>query len=569
MAISILLMMLAFAIATSGCVHPSEPQPPIVDPPDGPNSGTSEDPNDPNNPEEPEYAIKCFQDGFTLPSLETPDFQRDIKKVATSPTGIQFIDYPKGYMMNVPAGMEFDFTCSPDYTRIYGESLEIRVSRDTSPYAEVDWWLSTLPNEFITDETYREANDIAVHEDDWVDIGGWRVRLFTLTRTPAEGSAHTQNSYAYAYIHTEGITYFTIHFRANTQETLKSAVSPVIASFQVFEPQGNSVYNLDYRPVLPQWSEETAAVYEKIRHADEILWGFFTPNPFTPEGKAKRQEVEEELEFEFPVIMWYRYIGHEFPIEGMQDAYDEGELVEMTYQIGGDMYGRNPNFDVLDGLMEDDIRMFARGAKEFGHPFLFRLNNEMNSTWVSYSGHLSLCDPDIFIQNWRTVYRIFQEEGVDNAIWVWNPNDVSFPPCRWNSHVAYYPGNEYVHMIGLTGYNTGNYFKNVTGERWRSFTEIYDRLWSMYKDIYAEFPWIITEFACSSEGGDKEQWIGDMFDNLPRYENIKIAVWWSYYDPDPREATYGTPARKYWLDEEPRYLEAFKRGLERTQPEAE
>ena len=398
------------------------------------------DSEDPENPDVPEYYIRCYQDGTLLPESSTPDFSRDIKKIAAGPSGIQLIDYPKGYMVNVPTGMKFDFSCSPDYTRIYGKNLEIRISRDTSPYAEVKWWISTLPNEYITDKTYREANDITVYEDGWTDIGGWRVRLFRLTRTPSEGSAWTQNSYAYAYIHTAGLTYFTLHFRSDSQDTLEAVVRSVIGSFQTFEPQGKSTYKLDFHPVLPKWSEETAALYERIRGLDHILWGFFTPNPFTPEGKAKRQEVEERLDFEFPVIMWYRYLGHEFPLDGMLDAYAEGKLVELTYQIGGDLYGRNPNFDVLDGKMLDDIRMFARGAKEFGHPFLFRLNNEMNSTWVSYSGHLSLCDPDIFIEIWRTVYRIFQEEGVDNAIWIWNPNDVSYPPCKWNSHVAYYPG---------------------------------------------------------------------------------------------------------------------------------
>ncbi len=50
-------------------------------------------------------------------------------------------------------------------------------------------------------------------------------------------------------------------------------------------------------------------MYDRIRGLDHILWGFFTPNPFTPEGKAKRQEVEEKLDFEFPVNMWYRYLA--------------------------------------------------------------------------------------------------------------------------------------------------------------------------------------------------------------------------------------------------------------------
>jgi mannan endo-1,4-beta-mannosidase len=509
-------------------------------------------------------SITYYQDGLLLPRSETPDFGRDVKRISTTDEFIQLTDYPKGYAITVPRGMEFDFSCSPDFTRIYGEDLEIRIGRDSSPYLDVTGWLNSLPNEFIADEGYRKANDISVNEDGWTEVGGRDTRIFSLTRTPRPESEVAHNSYTYAYIKTGGLTYYTVHFRYDSFERNKDRIREILNSLVFFAPQGAAAYNLDFKPVLPNWNDETAALYEALRTGDTILWGFFTPNPFTPEGKAKIKEVEEKLEYEFPVIMWYRYLGHEFPIDGMLEAYESGKIVEMTLQVAGDMYGRNPNFEVLDGRLEEDIRKFARGAREFDKPFLMRLNNEMNSTWVSYSGHLCLNDPDIFKAVWRKVYDIFQEEGVDNAIWIWNPNDVSYPPCRWNSHVAYYPGNEYVQMIGLTGYNTGDYFRDVTGERWRSFTEIYDRLWDMYKDIYAEFPWIITEFACSSVGGDKKAWIEEMFNTISKYTNIKIAVWWSYYDPDPREATYGTPARRYWLDEKPEYLEAFKKGLERT-----
>jgi mannan endo-1,4-beta-mannosidase len=509
-------------------------------------------------------SIAYYQDGLPLTSSETPAFRRDVKRISSTHELTQLTDYPKGYAITVPQGMEFDFTCSPDFTRIYGEDLEIRLGRDSSPYLDVTGWLNSLPNEFITDEGYRKANDITVNEDGWTEVGGRETRIFSLMRTPSPESRVFHNTYTYAYIKTGGLSYYTVHFRYKSFDEQKDVVRDILDSLVFFQPTGTPVYNLDWRPVIPEWNEETQGLYETLRSSDNLSWGFFTPNPFTPEGKAKIKEVEEKLEFEFPVIMWYRYLGHEFPIEGMREAYESGKIVEMTYQVVGDMYGRNPNFDVLDGRMEEDIRMFARGAKEFGHPFLMRLNNEMNSTWVSYSGHLCLNDPDVFKAVWRKVYDIFREEGVDNAIWIFNPNDVSFPPCRWNSHVAYYPGNEYVQMIGLTGYNTGNYFRDLTGEEWRSFTEIYDMLWDMYKDLYAEFPWIITEFACSSVGGDKKAWIDEMFDNISKYTNIKIAVWWSYYDPDPREATYGTPARRYWLDEKPDYLEAFRRGLERT-----
>ena len=39
---------------------------------------------------------------------------------------------------------------------------------------------------------------------------------------------------------------------------------------------------------------------------------------------------------------------------------------------------------------------------------------------------------------------------------MFNPNDKNFPPAKWNNYLAYYPGNGYSHMIGVTGYNTGS-----------------------------------------------------------------------------------------------------------------
>ncbi len=502
-----------------------------------------------------------YQDGFLLAEDDTPDFSKDIKHVETLSHGLRLTDYPTGYKVTLPEDMEIDLRFSPDFTRAYNPSLEMRVSRDRSPYQDVRGWLSGLPNEFITLEEYRLANDIAVHEDKWETVNGLDFRLFSLTRSPGDGSHQTMNSYTYAYVQTQGLIYYTFNFKCTSFEENRDTIHSILESFEATEVVGNCSYCLDLQPVLPEWNQETAAYFDTVSSSQEVTWGFFTPNAFGDEGQAKIAEIEDNLSYRFPVILVYRYLQHEFPTEGMEEAYNDGKIVELTYQIAGDMEGHNPNFDVLDGLRDDDIRRLAQEAKEFGHPFLFRLNNEMNSTWVSYSGHLSLCDPDIFREVWIRFYEIFREEGVDNAIWVFNPNDVSFPPCKWNSHIAYYPGDEYVHMIGVTGYNTGDYFKNVTGERWRPFSEIYDRLWEMYKHLYAEFPWMITEFACSSVGGDKLAWIQDMFLGMPKYPNIKIAVWWSYYDPDPRPATKGTPARRYWLDESPEYLEAFRQGL--------
>ena len=145
---------------------------------------------------------------------------------------------------------------------------------------------------------------------------------------------------------------------------------------------------------------------------------------------------------------------------------------------------------------------------------------------------------------------------MDNCIWIFNPHDRSAPPSKWNDALAYYPGNEYVQLLGVTGYNNGTYYSHQA-ETWRSFAEIYDRVEELYQPHFSTFPWIITEFASSGIGGDKAQWIRDMFQQIGEYENIKIAVWFSHADYDGE-----TPARTYWLDETQESLQAFKEGLQ-------
>ena len=53
----------------------------------------------------------------------------------------------------------------------------------------------------------------------------------------------------------------------------------------------------------------------------------------------------------------------------------------------------------------------AHQIKEFGHPVIFRLNNEMNSDWTSYSASACMNDPQIYVYLWQKIYNIFEKVG--------------------------------------------------------------------------------------------------------------------------------------------------------------
>jgi hypothetical protein len=224
-----------------------------------------------------------------------------------------------------------------------------------------------------------------------------------------------------------------------------------------------------------------------------------------------------------------------------------------------DMFAKSPLLEIYRGNLDEELRQWARDAKAFGHPFLFRLNNEMNSDWTSYGGVVNLADPYLFTAVWQRIWNIFEEGGVDNCLWIYNPNDRQAPPSNWNNSLAYYPGNEYTQMIGVTGYNNGTYYTKWA-EEWREFDVIYDLIWEEYSPHFSAFPWMVTEFASSGIGGDKVKWIENMFDHIGDYPNIRIAVWFSHADYDDAN---GVAARTYWLDETPETVEAFRKGLKK------
>jgi beta-mannanase len=149
---------------------------------------------------------------------------------------------------------------------------------------------------------------------------------------------------------------------------------------------------------------------------------------------------------------------------------------------------------------------------------------------------------------------MFAEAKADNVIWVWNPNEKSFPDFKWNNEILYYPGDEYVDIVGLTGYNTGTYYQ---GELWRSFTDIYNPLYQKMERM-SEKPLIITEFSSSSVGGNKEEWVKNMFANIDKYPRIKVAIWWNGCDWD-RDVNI---ARPYFIDEPGSLLNVFRDNLE-------
>jgi len=245
--------------------------------------------------------------------------------------------------------------------------------------------------------------------------------------------------------------------------------------------------------------------------------------------------------------------------------------VQFTYHFAYD-YGNSNTMgstssmlDVYRGECDEYFRKFAKSVVELGKPMLFRVNNEMNSDWTTWSATNAMNDTEIFTETWKRMYNILEEEGANQyLIWIWNPQGrATGPMFSWNDLRMYFPGAKYVHMLGLTGYNFGDEYQ------WTSFGDMYQALNDYYEPHFGEWGWILSEFGCSdsSQNPDHENrkaaWITEMFDCFEqnRFPNIKSAVWFNGNDYDGA----GNITHEIALGRDAESRKAFKEGLDRTQ----
>ncbi len=488
----------------------------------------------------------------------------DVKEI-TVKDGMEYLtNYPRGYEIAFPKGVTFDFDASNEFIRAENDDYSIVVSKEYSPYESTREYIKEYLNKFLLNERFQEQNKIEVHKNSVEKINHLWMQVMFVTRTPAPLSDIEKNTYAYCYIYDQDQRYYRVMVKGKeyNQEFINT-VYKMLYSFDLEIPiQGVMQNSTKYHPTAnPNWNEETKKFYNELLTTDDLKWGIYVPQGVRDLHFDEVEKMEKTIDYSFDGMIEYLYYWEDFPTEGMNEAYAKGKTVELTVQcstvMNEELDGWSPAFDIIDGVRDEYIRNFARAAKEFGHPFLFRLNNEMNSDWTSYCASILMNDPEMYIELWQRYYRIFEEEGVDNAIWIFNPNDNTFPPCGYNDPKAYYPGNEYVQVFGVTGYNTGTYYAEKYGEKWREFEELYDEAYELFATEFGAFPWIITEFASSSVGGDKVQWINNMFDVLPKYQNIKMAFWYNNADWDPDYPKETVVSRPYWLDENDEILKTF------------
>jgi hypothetical protein len=248
-----------------------------------------------------------------------------------------------------------------------------------------------------------------------------------------------------------------------------------------------------------------------------------------------------------------------FDSASVEATIEEGAIPLVTMGLKSGVTLR----DVVEGKQDTPIREWARAAKAFGYPFLFRPWWEMNGGWYSWGRN-----PD-FIPAWEHFHRLVEEEGATNVTWAWIVNAIWFEeasPGVWSYEhsdpTPYYPGDEFVDWVGMDAYNWG--LNTLQPDKWRSPAEVIGPTLELLETIAPGKPVCICEDASTEEGGepgdDKAAWIHEMLGSyLPAHPAIKAFLWFNW-----NVEQSGKPGSHWdWpIESSPEAEEAFREGIQ-------
>jgi len=480
----------------------------------------------------------------------------------------KYFNYVDGYSVVIPNYFSVDASISDVGTTFSSDTITFRIFKESfSSKNEVLSYVN-YSNKFINNTTNhtQEYKNSYSHNGKKYDILQW-------SRNKLNQVNNDKNYYACVDV-TTGTTVYTFYFTSTVPFSTLGGYMHFVDSLVTFTPtiSQDMAYNKGYRGTnISRLNDKAKETYVNLFGDDaSFKMGMFAPDRFG--GYKRMEEIENQIGYKFCAFLVYtEFLDIEYSdysdysrrvneyisaVEGnLIYAQQSGKAIELTLQtpLSRKYSSSNMIYEILNGDYDQFIYSYANMIAKYPDvTVLFRPFNEMNGDWCNYCAYHTSRDPQIYVELYKYLYKKFDEAGCDNTIWVWNPNERSFPNYKWNNEALYYPGDEYVDVYGITGYNTGTYY---SGETWRSFDEIYSPIYKRALKINDK-PIMITEFACSAIGGDKIKWIDNMFKVLPKYNKIKVGIWWHATDWDGDNL-----ARPYFIDSPTGTLNIFDKYL--------
>jgi hypothetical protein len=259
-------------------------------------------------------------------------------------------------------------------------------------------------------------------------------------------------------------------------------------------------------------------------------FGAFTPgDPYT--GTSGAAALEAATGRRVDIVNWYQNWGGGNWISSMQSTLiatvlGSGRTPLLTWEPWAPDGGTDqPTYAlsrIANGSFDGYISAWAIALKVIGAPVHLRPMHEMNGNWYPWNAGVNGNTPATFVQAWRRIVDIFRDRGAGNVRFVWSPNNIDVPAA--NRMESFYPGDGYVDVLAVDGYNWGAGTPEFGG--WQSFSKVFMNAYDRLRALGPQPIWI-AEVATSDDGGDKAAWVRDMFARAATMDRLEALVWFN------------------------------------------
>jgi len=225
-------------------------------------------------------------------------------------------------------------------------------------------------------------------------------------------------------------------------------------------------------------------------------------------------------------------------------AKNNGSTLVVTWMANG--YNAQ---ELVNGKADEYIRDYAKGVKNYGEEIWLRPLHEANGDWYDWGvGKAGAGNTDANVaEAFRHIVNIFREENVENVKWVWTTNASN--AGKGSTLTGNYPGDEYVDYISIDGYNWG---ECQSWSSWQTFSQVFKEAYDALAQI--DKPLFIAEISSSELGGNKAEWITDMFEHFATDFSRVFAVMWFSQSKEANEGDWALNTSQAAVD-------AWKAGI--------
>ena len=247
-----------------------------------------------------------------------------------------------------------------------------------------------------------------------------------------------------------------------------------------------------------------------------VKWGAYTSWQVA-DVKNFESKVGKQMNYVATFVHWGN--ENELPLDLGNLAKSRGQTLvlyweAMDYNV---TTADDPRFSydaILGGKWDSYITDFASQVRHFGGQIILIPFEEMNGDWYPWSINKNGNNALKHINAYRYLTKFF--DGIPNVKFGWTVNNLSENGV--SSHIAdYYPGDAYVDIIGVNGFNFD--------APWMNFNQIFDSSLQQLEAINK--PIMIFSMSCA-QGSQKTSWIKDALGvQIQKHPKITGWIWFN------------------------------------------